>query len=80
MTDKNILQDWIVEALNEMGGRAQIVDICKKVWELHERDLRKMGDLFYTWQYDIRWGANKLKSQERLRYDKIKQESIWILT
>ena len=80
MTDKNILQDWIVEALDEMGGHAKIVDICKKIWVLHEKDLLTMGDLFYTWQYDIRWAANKLKSQERLRYDKIKQESIWILT
>ena len=80
MTDKNILQNWVVEALNEMGGRAKIVDICKKIWEYHERDLKQMGDLFYTWQYDIRWAAHKLKSQERLRYDKIKQESIWILT
>jgi hypothetical protein len=35
------------------------------VWEHHEADLRASGDLFYSWQYNLRWGATKLR-QDRL--------------
>jgi len=31
-----------------------IVEISRAVWDRHEDDLRESGDLFYTWQYDLR--------------------------
>lgn len=54
MANKKDLRKWILEALRDMGGKASLLDICKYVWENHESDLRASGDLFYTWQYDIR--------------------------
>ena len=33
------------------------------VWRDHEPDLRASGDLFFTWQYDIRWAAQRLRDQ-----------------
>ena len=35
------MTDWVLEALRLLGGRAAILDICKKVWELHEKDIRE---------------------------------------
>lgn len=63
MTIKNdgTLDEWVIEALEAHGGSASIVDICKHIWEFHESDLRKSGDDFYTWQYDMRWVGNRLR-------------------
>ena len=63
MSDKSVLGPWIVEALREHGGSADLLDVCKTVWQRHENDLRAAGDLFYTWQYDIRWAGTKLRQQ-----------------
>ena len=61
MSNKSVLGPWIVEALKEHGGAADLLDVCKTVWRRHEGDLRASGDLFYTWQYDIRWAGTKLR-------------------
>lgn len=55
------LEDFIVEALKANGGSAPLIDVCKYVWSNHEQDIRLAGDLFYTWQYDIRWAATRLR-------------------
>ena len=44
-----------------LGGEGTLLDICKKFWEQYETELQKSGDLFYTWQYDIRWAATSLR-------------------
>mgnify|MGYP001552936193 CR=1 FL=1 len=62
VTDRSDLKVWVVEALRQLGGSAGIVSVCKRVWQLHEADLRGSGDLFYTWQYDIRWAAQYLRN------------------
>lgn len=30
-------------------------------WDHYEEELRRSGDLLYTWQYDIRWAATELR-------------------
>lgn len=57
------LQEWLVDALRAQSGSATIVEVCRHVWANHEEDLRSAGDLFYTWQYDIRWAATKLRKK-----------------
>jgi len=61
MSERNVLKDWIMEALQSAGGGAQMVDVCKHIWSHHENDLRAAGDLFYTWQYEVRWAAQMLR-------------------
>jgi len=63
MHDKSVLEYWIVEALRKRGGAADLLEVCKTVWADHEHDLRSSGDLFYTWQYDIRWAGLKLRKR-----------------
>lgn len=59
--NKSDLKDCVMEALVELGGSGTITDISKVVWRRHEPDLRSSGDLFYTWQYDIRWAGQQLR-------------------
>lgn len=53
-----------------MGGRAKIIDIFKKFWRDYYDELSKSGDLFYTWNYDIRWAATKLRKAGRMKQAK----------
>lgn len=61
MAEKTDLEGWVVEALEELGGAGSIIEVCRAVWQRHEADLRASGDMFYTWQYDIRWAATQLR-------------------
>jgi hypothetical protein len=67
MATKQDLMPWVLEALRELGGSGTVVQVCRVVWQRHEPDLRNSGDLFYTWQYDIRWAAQKLRDSGQLK-------------
>jgi hypothetical protein len=67
MATKYDLADWVVDALRALGGSASLIAVCRQIWEQHEAELRRSGDLFFTWQYDTRWAAYRLRVQRRLR-------------
>ncbi len=69
----------VIEALKALGGSGSVVDVCREVWKRHEDVLRDSGDLFFTWQYDIRWAAQKLRDQGRLEPTARGAASRWIL-
>ena len=54
MAKRADLIDWLLEALTFLGGKSQIVPVCRYVWDNHEAELRNPDEIFYTWQYDIR--------------------------
>lgn len=62
MAERDDLKVWVVKALRQLGGAASIVRVCQRVWQMHELELRASGDLFFTWQYDIRWAAQYLRN------------------
>jgi hypothetical protein len=79
MATRDDLCDWVIEALKANGGRARIVEICTHIWEHHESDLRKSGDLFYTWQYDVRWAGQKLRDDGTLMPANGNRSAPWVL-
>ena len=60
-----------------MGDRTNIVDVCKYVWQQHQQELLDSGDLFYTWQYDIRWAATELRKTKRMKAADQSLRGIW---
>jgi len=52
-----------MEALHAHSGSAAVVDVSEWIWENRQDDLRASGDLFFTWQYDMRWAAHVLRSK-----------------
>ena len=62
VAERNDLKAWVVEALRQLDGAGSIVQVCQRVWQMHEAELRASGDLFFTWQYDIRWAAQYLRN------------------
>ena len=79
MADKTDLVEWLAEALRANGGRASIIEVCKHVWNTHEAGLRRSGDLFFTWQYDIRWAAYRLRKEGRMKPESASPRGIWEL-
>lgn len=60
------LKRWILEAIELKGGSATVTEVAKDIWEHHEAELRASGDLFFTWQYDMRWAAQSLRGEGKL--------------
>jgi hypothetical protein len=67
MTDRTDLDEWVLDAVRETGGVATVLEVAKAIWAARENDLRNSGDLFYTWQYDMRWAADRLRKAGRLK-------------
>lgn len=67
------------ESITELGGAADIVTVCKHVWDNYRVELEKSGDLFYTWQYDIRWAATELRKNGIMRPAESSARGVWEL-
>lgn len=76
---KNSLKEWVIEALIELGGKGSVVDVSKTVWSRHQAELESAGDLAFTWQYDIRWAAQKLRDEGRLVPSAAQADKAWEL-
>ena len=74
------LEELVLEALKALGGRGTIVEIAREIWIRNEAELRVSGDLFFTWQYDIRWAKKRLRDRNLLKVVKSGQKSVWVLT
>lgn len=57
------LRPWLREALQQLGSSAAAVDVARWVWAHHEADLRAAGDLFYTWQVELRACAEAMATE-----------------
>jgi hypothetical protein len=79
MLSRADLEGFVVQALKAHQGHASIVEICRFVWENHEAQLRQSGDFFYTWQYDIRWAATRLRKRRLLKPADSSPAGVWEL-
>lgn len=80
MADRSSLKGWVLAALRELRGAGKIVDVCKIVWRDHGEELEASGDLFYTWQYDIRWAAQYLRDNGYLVPVQRRRDAPWVLS
>lgn len=76
---KQVLVEWVEEALVKLDGSGTPVDVARVIWQIHEQDLRQQGDLFYTWQYDYRWAATKLRHAGRMKPADESPRGVWEL-
>lgn len=74
---KEMLPDLLYSVIKDMGGRGTIIDICKRFWSEYENELKKSGDMFYTWQYDIKWAATTLRKTGRMKDAILSPSGVW---
>ncbi|OEF96361.1 hypothetical protein [Desulfuribacillus alkaliarsenatis] len=77
---KDELPGKLIEVLKNLGGRGTILEICKKFWELYGKELNENDNLFYTWQYDIRWAATELRKSKIMKPKEISSKGVWELS
>ncbi|RZS55228.1 hypothetical protein EV141_2221 [Microcella putealis] len=80
MSDKSALRLFVLEALRALGGTGSVLEVSRHIWQTHEADLRMSGNLFYTWQYDVRWAAQKLRQEGLLASVNGGRTQPWALT
>ena len=76
---KSDLPELLEATLVELNGSGIILDVCKMFWKEHEEELRSSGDLFYTWQYDIRWAATTLRKEGVMKDASLSKTGVWEL-
>lgn len=79
MTTRLELQEWVIDAIKESGGTATIVEVAKHIWMNHEAELKLAGDLFFTWQYDMRWACTRLRERKIVEAAEISDRGEWKL-
>jgi hypothetical protein len=79
MASRDDLIAWVREALVANGGRATLIEVARHIWKHHQDDLSRMGDIFFTWQYDMRWAATKLRRMGKMKAADHSPRSIWEL-
>jgi hypothetical protein len=67
MVTRDDLKPWILQALRKEGGRAPLTIVAKDIWDNHQVELKASGDLFYRWQYEMRWAATVLRKEGKLK-------------
>lgn len=76
---RETMTEWVVEALDQLGGSGTILEISRRVWDRHEPDIRAAGDLLYEWQYELRWAGDILRRDGVLRPTDEVPRGIWEL-
>ena len=79
MATRDDLVNWVYEAINEHGGEASVLQVAKHIWKNRESELKQSGDLFFTWQYDMRWAALKLRKAGTLLPAGSTRKGLWNL-
>ncbi|SVE05506.1 uncharacterized protein METZ01_LOCUS458360 [marine metagenome] len=55
------MRPMVVAALEYHGGTARMIEVAEFIWTNNEKELRSSGDLFFRWQYVMRWSATTLR-------------------
>ena len=79
MKTRKDLCPWIVEALTDLNGSAQITKVREHIWQYHKDELVNSGNLHFTWHEDILWAATQLRAQGVLKNAKATSKSVWAL-
>jgi hypothetical protein len=58
---------WIIDGLRANGGRVHFIEVAKHIWKHHRKEIEASGDFFYKWQYELRWAANQLVRDNKIR-------------
>jgi hypothetical protein len=77
---REIMTDWVVDALGQLGGSGTIIEVARRVWDRHEPDIRAAEDLLYEWQYELRWAGDILRRDGILRPSDNSKRGVWELS
>ncbi len=65
MAARKDFQKWVLSAIKAGGGSATILDVAKHIWKNHEKEIKSSENMFFKWQYDMRWAATVLRKEKK---------------
>lgn len=74
-----MMTEWVIEALEKLGGKAKLLAISKLVGEQHEADIRAVPELVHEWQYELRWAGDILRKNGILKPASNSSRGVWEL-
>lgn len=74
---KTDLPDLLYLTIQKLGGSANMMTIFKEFWKNYGNQLSPKDDLFYTWNYDIRWAATELRKTKRMKPTINSDKGVW---
>lgn len=66
MERKN-LPEILYKIIEKNGGRATMMEVFRSFWKHYGQNFTESDDMFYTWNYDIRWAATELRKKGRMK-------------
>ena len=76
----NPVEPMLIDALKATNKPTLIVDVSKFIWNKYYDELKANDELFFKWQYQLRWAKDHLKSCGILATKKQGVYSLWYLT
>ena len=76
---RQVLGDFIVEALREHGGAANLYCVAKHIGTVHKAELENSGPIQFSWHYDMRWSARNLRKVGVLKKAEASRKGVWEL-
>lgn len=76
-TGRELMREWVLEALRARGGSSTLLEVCKSVWHTHKSEIEAGGKLLYEWQYEIRWAGTLLRKEGLMRQAEQSPRGIW---
>ena len=79
MTTRLVLDDWLIQALQSLGGSGNVVEVFQRVWDLHAEDAEKAEISSTPGSYDIEWSAHRMRREGKLRPASVSPQGVWEL-
>ena len=75
MTRKD-LPGILYQIIKGFGGKATMMQVFRQFWKENKSKLSESDDLFYTWNYDIRWAATQLRKDHKMKPASTKENTL----
>lgn len=79
MLIRDNLKTFVLEALVVHNGKAHLTQVAKHIWDNHLVEIQAATSLKYTWQYDMRWAATRLRKEGVLKPAESCDKGVWEL-
>ncbi len=65
--ERKDLPDLLYKTISSLGKKAPMTIVFREFWKLYACNLDSSENMFYTWNYDLRWAATELRKKGKMK-------------